>query len=103
MTLAWGMSGRIHERADTYTTCTCRWADTQVILRIGLSHEQEDEVSSLMMKLSEANEETQRTKRAHTQSEKDRASAELALRSLQQKFDQLTRYGFSLIEFRVFY
>ena len=65
-------------------------------LHTGLSHEQEDEVSTLMMKISEANDETQRNKRAHTQSEKDRASAELALRSLQQKFDQLTRYGFSL-------
>lgn len=68
-----------------------------LILYTGLSHEQEDEVSTLMMKLSEANDETQRTKRAHTQSEKDRASAELALRSLQQKFDQLTRYGFPFI------
>ncbi len=32
-----------------------------------LSHEQEDEVSSLLSKLSEANDEAQRTKRMHTQ------------------------------------
>ena len=30
-----------------------------------LNHDQEDEVSSLMMKLSEANDESQRAKRAH--------------------------------------
>lgn len=32
-----------------------------------LSHDQEDEVASLMIKLSEANEETQRTKRQFNQ------------------------------------
>ena len=48
-------------------------------------------MSSLMIRLSEANDETQRSKRAHNQVEKDKASAELALKSLQQKFDQLTK------------
>lgn len=57
----------------------------------GLTHDQQDEVSSLMIRLSEANDETQRSKRAHNQVEKDKASAELALKSLQQKFDQLTK------------
>ena len=56
-----------------------------------LSETQNQSVSSLKSRLSEISDENQRIKRSQAESEKDKASLELNLKSLQQRYDQMSK------------
>lgn len=59
------------------------------ILYLELSETQNQSISSLKSRLSEISDENQRIKRSQAESEKDKASLELNLKSLQQRYDQM--------------
>uniref|UniRef100_A0A1X7V8G1 non-specific serine/threonine protein kinase n=1 Tax=Amphimedon queenslandica TaxID=400682 RepID=A0A1X7V8G1_AMPQE len=56
-----------------------------------LSETQNQSISSLKSRLSEISDENQRIKRSQAESEKDKTSLELNLKSLQQRYDQMSK------------
>ncbi len=56
-----------------------------------MASSQEDELSDLASKYKEASDETKKAKRTSNQLEKQKADAELALKSLKLRHEQLTK------------
>lgn len=68
-----------------HVTYTC----TRHVLAAGLTHTQEKELSELVSKVGDTVEESSRIKKGHNQMEKDNASLNLSVKSLQKKHQDL--------------